>query len=134
MEASIARLASGERIRRAAADKTGMIAPAAGAAVHYLRVRGGLDARRAARRMRAPSEDAKALMANHGVVPGSLIAAAPLTPPAPTATTATTTTTTATPTATPAAVPTATPAPVVTPVPTAQPTSGTTTPTAAPVG
>ncbi len=134
MEASIARLASGERIR-AAADRDGMIAPSAGA-VHYLRVRGGLDARRAARRMRAPSDAAKALMANHGVVPGSLIAAAPLTPPATTATTATTTTTAA-PTATPAATapaPTATPAQVVTPVPTAQPTSGTTTPTAVPVG
>ncbi len=133
MEASIARLASGERIR-AAADRDGMIAPSAGA-VHYLRVRGGLDARRAARRMRAPSDDAKALMANHGIVPGSLIAAAPVTPPATTATTATTTTTTAAPTATPVATapaPTATPAPVVTPVPTAQPTSG--TPTAAPVG
>ena len=37
MEASIARLASGERIR-AAADKGGMVTPAAGE-VHYLRVR-----------------------------------------------------------------------------------------------
>ena len=76
MEASIARLASGERIR-GAADKGGMVTPAAGE-VHYLRVRGGIDARLAARRMRAPSDDAQALMANHGVVPGSLMA--PVTP------------------------------------------------------
>ena len=46
MEANIARLASGERIR-AAADKRGMVTPAAGD-VHYLRVRPGRDARRAA--------------------------------------------------------------------------------------
>ena len=72
MEASIARLASGERIR-GAADKGGMVTPAAGE-VHYLRVRGAADARLAARRMRAPSDDAQALMANHGVVPGSLMA------------------------------------------------------------
>ncbi len=128
MEARIARLASGERIR-AAADTGGMVTPAAGE-VHYLRVRGGIDGRLAARRMRAPSDDAKALMANHGVVPGSLIAAAPVTPPATTATTATTTTTAA-PTATPAVTapaPTATPAQVVTPVPTAQPTGGSASP------
>ena len=125
MEASIARLASGERIR-AAADRDGMVMPAAGA-VHYLRVRGSLDAARAAGRMRPPSDAAKALMANHGVVPGSLIAAPPVAP------VATTTTTAAAPTPTAIApAPTATPAPVVTPVPTVQPTSG--TPTAAPVG
>ena len=52
MEAAIARLASGERIR-SAADKRGMVTPAAGA-VHYLRVRPGRDASRAVRRMRAP--------------------------------------------------------------------------------
>ncbi len=79
MEASIARLASGERIR-AAADKGGMVTPAAGE-VHYLRVRGAADGRLAARRMRAPSDDAQALMANHGVVPGSLMA--PVTPAVP---------------------------------------------------
>ena len=78
MEASIARLASGERIR-AAADKGGMVTPAAGE-LHYLRVRGGTDGRLAARRMRAPSDDAKSLMANHGVVPGSLMAPAPVVP------------------------------------------------------
>src|SRR5215213_7297722 len=72
MEASIARLGSGERIR-AAADKRGMVTPAAGA-VHFLRVRPGVDAARADQRMRSPSEAARELMANHGVVPGSLMA------------------------------------------------------------
>src|SRR4051812_13263661 len=78
MEASIARLASGERIR-AAADKGGMVTPAAGE-VHYLRARGAADGRLAARRMRPPSDGAKALMGNHGVVPGSLLAPAPVAP------------------------------------------------------
>ena len=106
LEASIARLASGERIR-AAADKHGMVTPAAGA-VHFLHVRPGQDATRAARRMRPPSEAARQLMANAGVVPGSL-AAPPVT---------TTTTTTTTPPAE-AVAPAATPvAPVVTPAPT----------------
>ena len=81
MEASIARLASGERIR-AAADKRGMVTPAAGD-VHYLRVRPGDDARRAVRRMRSPSDAAKELMANNGVVPGALMA--PVAPGCPTA-------------------------------------------------
>ena len=54
-----------------------MVTPAAGD-VHFLHVRPGQDAPRAARRMRAPSEAARALMANGGVVPGSL-AAAPVT-------------------------------------------------------
>ena len=139
MEANIARLASGERIR-AAADKRGMVTPAAGD-VRYLRVRPGHDARRAVRRMRAPSDAAKQLMANGGVVPGSLMA--PVVPEGTTATTAPTPTPAATPAPvagttqpTPTAVPqaTATPAPV-TPAATAAPTTGgTTTPTAAPVG
>jgi cell division protein FtsL len=132
MEARIARLASGERIR-AAADKGGMVTPAAGE-VHYLRVRGGIDGRLAARRMRAPSDDAQALMANHGVVPGSLMA--PVTPVVP-ATTAPTVA--ATPAATPAVTPAATPvAPAVTPVPTpaatVQPTTVTPAATTAPTG
>jgi cell division protein FtsL len=104
MEADIARLASGERIR-AAADKRGMVTPAAGE-VHFLNVRPGQDAARAARRMRAPSEAARQLMANAGVVPGSL---AP--PPV-------TTTTTTTPPAEAVAPAATTVAPVVTPAPT----------------
>ena len=132
MEARIARLASGERIR-AAADTGSMVTPAAGE-VHYLRVRGGIDGRLAARRMRAPSDDAKSLMANHGVVPGSLMA--PVTPVVP-ATTAPTVA--ATPAATLAVTPAATPvAPAVTPVPTpaatVQPTTVTPAATTAPTG
>jgi hypothetical protein len=144
MEASIARLASGERIRTGA-DKRGMVTPAAGE-VHYLRVRPGHDANRAVRRMRAPSDDAKELMANHGVVPGSLMAPvvpAPVATPVPeggaaggaaAAGTAPAGTTPA-PTATPVPQATGTPAPV-TPAATAAPTTGgtTTTPAAAPVG
>jgi hypothetical protein len=133
MEANIARLASGERIR-AGADKRGMVTPAAGD-VHYLRVRNARDAHWAARRMRAPSDAAKELMANKGVVPGSLMA--PVAPVVPA-----TTTTAVTPEATPAPQPTATPMPQATATPapvipaaTAVPTTGgTTTPTAAPVG
>lgn len=125
MEANIARLASGERIR-GAADKADMVTPAAGE-VHYLHVRGVTDARLAARRMRAASDDAKALMTNHGVVPGSLMApvvAAPAVAATPT------------PVATPAATPVA---PAVTPVPTpaatVQPTTVTpTATTTAPTG
>ena len=132
MEARIARLASGERIR-AAADTGGMVTPAAGE-VHYLRVRGGIDGRLAARRMRAPSDDAKSLMANHGVVPGSLMA--PVTPVVPVTTAPTVA---ATPAATPAVTPAATPvAPAVTPVPTpaatVQPTTVTPAATTAPTG
>ena len=103
MEADIARLASGERIR-AAADRRGMVTPAAGD-VHFLHVRPGQDAPRAARRMRAPSEAARELMANGGVVPGSLAAVAPVTA----------TTTAPTEVVAPAATPVA---PVVTPAPT----------------
>jgi len=125
MEASIARLASGERIR-GAADKASMVTPAAGE-VHYLRVRGATDGRLAARRMRAPSDEARALMANHGVVPGSLMA--PVVPAATAPAAA------ATPAPTPAATPVA---PAVTPVPTpaatVQPTTVTTPTATAPTG
>jgi cell division protein FtsL len=147
LEASIARLASGERIR-AAADKRGMVTPGAGE-VRYLRVRSGDDARRAARRMRAPSDAAKDLMANNGRVPGALMApVVPATDPAtgaapvadPAAATAPAPVTDPTTTAAAPVTPAVTPAPVA-PAPTAtQPdpaTDGTTatggtTPTAAP--
>jgi hypothetical protein len=143
MEASIARLASGERIR-AAADARGMVTPAAGA-VHYVRVRPGPgDARRAVRRMRPPSDAARELMANGGRVPGALMApTAPVTSAAtPTVTgtpTSTTTSASATPTPAPATPGTTTSAPGTTGTSTAAPAatiapSGGTTPTAAPVG
>jgi len=112
MEATIARLASGERIR-AAADKRGMVMPAAGA-VHFLRVRPGVDAARADQRMRAPSEAARELMANHGVVPGSLMAPA-------VTTAAPATTTTVAPAEAETTTPVTAAAPAVTPAPTAAP-------------
>jgi hypothetical protein len=105
LEAAIARKSAPDRIESGAAT-LGMVMPAAGD-VGYLTA-GPRDAARAVRRMQPPSEDAAALLANHGIVPGSL-AASP-TDPATTAPTTTTTTTT-----------TATPEPVATPVPTATP-------------
>src|SRR4051812_3743266 len=119
MEADIARLSSGERIR-AGAERRGMVTPAAGD-VHYLRVRRGPDAARAARRMRPPSDAARGLMANHGVVPGSLMAPATTTA-APAGTTAPAVA------AAPTTVPASTPAPAVAaaPAPTTTPTTSAT--------
>jgi hypothetical protein len=74
LEESIAKLSSGERIRQAAEAK-GMIMPPAGE-VKYVTVRPGQDAERAVARMRPPTDAARQLMANGGVVPGSLQAAA----------------------------------------------------------
>jgi hypothetical protein len=111
LEASIARLSSPDRIE-SGATALGMVMPPAGD-VSYLTAR-PQDAPAALRRMEPPSEAAAALLANHGIVPGSLAdvaAAAPVTQTAPPVTS----TTTATPAATP--VPTATPAPVSTPAP-----------------
>jgi cell division protein FtsB len=53
MEDAIARLSSGERVRRAAL-RAGMVAPAAGD-VGFLRIRGGRDAELAAQRMQPPA-------------------------------------------------------------------------------
>jgi 16S rRNA (cytosine1402-N4)-methyltransferase len=126
MEASIARLASGERIR--APPTGGMVTPAAGD-VHYLRVRRRTDAAWPRAAMRAPSDDAQALMANHGVVPGVADAArrcgrddraAPSPPPA------------ATRRHRDAGGPRRTPVP--TPAATVQPTTVTTPTTTAPTG
>jgi cell division protein FtsL len=69
LEASIARLGATERIRSVAATR-GMVLPPAGE-VRYVRVR-PTDAGRAASVMTPPTEDARALLANGGVVPGSL--------------------------------------------------------------
>ena len=75
LEASIARLSSPDRVESGAAT-LGMVMPPAGD-VGYLSA-GPNDAANAVRRMEPPSEDAAALLANHGTVPGSL--AAPVTP------------------------------------------------------
>jgi hypothetical protein len=100
LEASIARLSSPDRVESGAAT-LGMVMPPAGD-VSYLSP-GPNDAANAVRRMQPPSEDAAALLANHGIVPGSL--AAPVTPVA------------AAPAATPEpSAATTTPEPVATPV------------------
>jgi hypothetical protein len=75
MESRIARLSSGERIRDGA-ERSGMIMPPAGE-VQYVTVRSDRDAARAVARMRPPSDAARTLLANRGLLPGSLPAAAP---------------------------------------------------------
>jgi hypothetical protein len=110
MQASIAEATSSEKLRAAAAD-AGMVEPQAGD-TRYLRARPTTDPRRAARRMKPPSEQAGLIMSNGGRLPGALAtpeatattAVAPIPTPVPT------------PVAAPTAVPTVTPAP---PAPTA---------------
>jgi hypothetical protein len=87
IEARIAQLSSGERVRAAAANE-GMIMPLAGD-VSYLHSRGGRDAILAARRMEPPSDAAAAIMANGGREPEVLAAVTTepvVTAPEPTAT------------------------------------------------
>jgi len=87
LEASIARLSDPDRVQKGAA-LYGMLTPPPGD-VGYLHAR-PVDAARAVDLMRPPSPEAAALLANDGIVPGSLIAE-----PAPgTAVQVTTTTTT----------------------------------------
>jgi cell division protein FtsL len=69
LEASIARLSAPDRIESGAAS-LGMVMPAAGD-VSYVTAR-ARDAASAVSRMEPPSEGAAALMANAGIVPGSL--------------------------------------------------------------
>jgi hypothetical protein len=107
LEAKIAQLSKTDRVQTGA-TALGMVMPAAGD-VSYLTPRAG-DAARAARRMTAPSEAAAALLANHGIVPGSLAtpvqSAVEASAPDPsTLTTAPATTTTPDPVATPVPTP-----------------------------
>jgi hypothetical protein len=92
LEAAIARLSDTDRVQSGAAA-LGMLTPPPGD-VGYLTARPD-DAGRAVARMQPPSAEAAALLANGGIVPGSLAApvAAPVDPAA------TTTTTTAAPAA-----------------------------------
>ena len=69
LEAAIARLSSPDRIE-SGANTLGMLMPAAGD-VRYL-TSGSQDAAKAVRRMQPPSDAAAALLANRGIVPGSL--------------------------------------------------------------
>ena len=110
LEASIARLSDTNRVQVGAAG-LGMLVPAPGD-VGYLDSRPS-DPARAVEHMTPPSPDAAALLANNGIVPGSLAEAPAVEPisPAPT-----TTTTTATPAAT-----TPTPDPTVAAEPAADP-------------
>lgn len=125
LEQDIARLSRTDRIQNGAATLN-MVLPAAGD-VSYLTARPD-DPSRAVRRMQPPSEEAAELLANGGIVPGSLAeqaveagtATVPTVPTTPTDTTTTTTTDTATtatattpPAATEPVVPAATPVPPV---------------------
>jgi cell division protein FtsL len=111
LETEVARLSSGERIQRTAAEE-GMVAPAAGD-VGYLTARPGRDEGLAVQRMQSPSDEAEQVMANGGRAPAGLapstvtqVVSETATAPAPTATVA------PAPTVTPAPVPTATPDPL----------------------
>src|SRR4051812_12919573 len=117
LQATIAGLASGARVRAAAADEN-MVDPPAGD-TRYLTAHPDTDAPRAAQRMRPPSVLARGVMTNGGVIPGSLAAVSatlagatgggttPTAPPLPT------------PVATPAAVPTPAATPAAPPPPAA---------------
>ena len=70
LQSSIAELTSGERVTTAAAGGQ-MIDPPAGQ-TRYLIAHPAADPARAVRRYTPPSERAKAIMANHGMLPGSL--------------------------------------------------------------
>jgi hypothetical protein len=107
LEAGIARLSSGDRVRAEALEE-GMVSPLPGG-VEYLSARGERDATRAARRMQPPSEEAALIMANGGREPGVLAVDPAATDPL---TTLTTTDPTATTAAQPAAVDPATGAPI----------------------
>jgi hypothetical protein len=85
LEADIARLSSGDRVRESA-QAEGMVTPPPGA-IEFLRARPQRDARLATRRMEPPSDEAAAIMANGGLEPGIL--AAPTTTTDPTTTAAT---------------------------------------------
>jgi hypothetical protein len=125
LEEAITRLTATDRIQTGA-EALGMRMPAAGD-VGYLHA-GPNDADRAVSRMQPPSEEAAAVLANNGIVPGSMIApavAAPVTTPTtPTTTTPTTTTTPVAPVVTPAP----TTAPVTTPAQTVTPPTTTSAP------
>ena len=120
LEESITKLTATDRIQTGA-EALGMLMPAAGD-VGYLQA-GPNDADRAVSRMEPPSEEAAALLANSGIVPGSMIAPAVAATPSATTTSATspTATTPTTQTTTPDA-PVATPAPTTAPVTTTAPT------------
>jgi hypothetical protein len=101
LEASIARLTAGDRVR-VAAVRDGMIDPPAGD-TRFLEAHPATDAASAVARMKPPSEQAQSVMANGGHLPGTTAAGAATSLAGATATTAN-----ATATAVPTPVPTAT--------------------------
>jgi hypothetical protein len=134
LQTTIAELTSSDRIINGGAQGM-MIEPQAGQ-TRYVTARPDSDPARAARRMKPPSEPAKLIMANNGILPAVLAppgsAAATLAASLSTGTPGATTTTTSQPatnttppattsTAPPVATPVATPTPVATAVPTAPP-------------
>jgi hypothetical protein len=134
LEASIARLTAGDRVRAAAA-RDGMVDPPAGD-TRFLQANPAIDAARAVARMKPPSAQALAVMANGGSLPSTTSAGAATSLAGTTATTTTTatattstatTTATATATATPVPTPVATPTPIPTPIPTPVTGTGATT-------
>jgi len=129
LEESITKLTATDRIQTGA-EALGMLMPAAGD-VGYLQA-GPNDADRAVSRMEPPSEEAAALLANSGIVPGSMIAPAVAATPSATTPTATTPTTQTTTPDAPVATPAPTTAPVTTTAPTQTVTPQTPTTTSAP--
>jgi cell division protein FtsL len=114
LETEVARLSSGERIQRTAAEE-GMVAPAAGD-VGYLTARPGRDEGLAVDRMQSPSDEAEQVMANGGKAPAEL-APGTVTPVVPEAAATPVPPTVPAPAATVAPAPTATPMPTATPEP-----------------
>ena len=129
LEESITTLTATDRIQ-IGAEALGMLMPAAGD-VGYLQA-GPNDADRAVSRMQPPSEEAAALLANSGIVPGSMIAPTVAATPSATTPTATTPTTQTTTPVAPVATPAPTTAPVTTTAPTQTVTPQTPTTTSAP--
>ena len=129
LEESITKLTATDRIQ-IGAEALGMLMPAAGD-VGYLQA-GPNDADRAVSRMEPPSEEAAALLANSGIVPGSMIAPTVAATPSATTPTATTPTTQTTTPVAPVATPAPTAAPVTTTAPTQTVTPQTPTTTSAP--
>jgi hypothetical protein len=127
LEAAIARLGATERVRSTALSR-GMVLPPAGE-VEFLRSRRG-DAARAAAKLQPPSEEAQTLLANGGIVPGLLPAAAVDPSAATTAVDPAATTTTVDPAATATTVDPAATTTTVDPAPTTATTTTTTEPAA----
>jgi hypothetical protein len=120
LNAQLSELMSGERTRTAAAA-LGMIDPPAGD-TRYLTSNSAMDVTRALGRMKPPSDLARQVMANHGMLPGvSATPAAPVAGAAATTVAPTVPNVAATATPVPATAAQVTPTATATPLPTAVP-------------